>query len=435
MLSDKLDVMTRNALPLLMFLASCKVTDPLYCDLDRPCTDPDRPFCDLAGAYPASGGIGHTCIADPGSGTVADAALGDAAPGDGAPIACDDPGEALECAADTLILCSNDRQEQQIACPLGCAEKEVRCLDVQPSNDLAAYLDLAAEAQPLEFTGDALLDTDSGNLIDAEDNQILVQTFLLDAPYRGVPVRVIVARSVDIGSLRALGVPALAIVADGDIRVRGRLSVASDRRAGTQGDGAGRRTYPEECAGERGETGQIGSIVQQGGNGGGGHGTSGAAGGAVQGIAAGGAAGEAVGIPGIVPLAGGCSGHGGDGGGAVQLVSRTSIEVLDGAIVSANGSGGRQPGPGPGKKHPPGGGGGAGGAILIEAPSISVRGGLFANGGGGAGLCFGGGEDGREDLTQASGDECDNPNYGDGGLGWLPDGDLPLPAMVSIRLR
>ena len=33
---------------------ACKVYDPLYCDESKPCTDPDRPFCDLNGDYPAS---------------------------------------------------------------------------------------------------------------------------------------------------------------------------------------------------------------------------------------------------------------------------------------------------------------------------------------------------------------------------------------------
>jgi hypothetical protein len=288
--------MTRNALALLLFLASCKVDDPLYCDLDRPCTDPERPFCDLGGDHPASDGIARTCIADPSSATIGDAAPGaDATP----PPPCSSPGEALECTDDTLVQCSDEGQEQQTSCPLGCAEEELRCLDVQPSNGLAAYPDLAADAQPLVIAGEAHFDTDTGNLLDDRDNQILVQTFLLDAPYRGVPVRVIVARSVDIGSLSALGVPALAIVTDGEIRVRGRLSVASDRRAGTQGDGAGRRTDPEECAGQGGETGAIDGVVQQGGNGGGGHGTGGAEGGAVAGVAAGGTAGERIGTPGL----------------------------------------------------------------------------------------------------------------------------------------
>jgi uncharacterized delta-60 repeat protein len=48
-----------------LLLPSCKVYDPLYCDVDRPCEDPERPFCDLNGEYPASEGIKKTCIPEP----------------------------------------------------------------------------------------------------------------------------------------------------------------------------------------------------------------------------------------------------------------------------------------------------------------------------------------------------------------------------------
>jgi len=50
-----------------LFTSSCKAYDPLYCDRDRPCSDPERSFCDEHGEYPASEGIGRTCIPDPAS--------------------------------------------------------------------------------------------------------------------------------------------------------------------------------------------------------------------------------------------------------------------------------------------------------------------------------------------------------------------------------
>jgi alpha-tubulin suppressor-like RCC1 family protein len=58
----------RNLAVLALVLASasaCSKKDPLYCDPDTPCTDPDLPFCDHNGEYPASDGIKHTCIPDP----------------------------------------------------------------------------------------------------------------------------------------------------------------------------------------------------------------------------------------------------------------------------------------------------------------------------------------------------------------------------------
>jgi Tol biopolymer transport system component len=48
-----------------ILLLACTVTDPLYCDEQDQCTDPGRPFCDLEGEYPASEGVGRTCIPDP----------------------------------------------------------------------------------------------------------------------------------------------------------------------------------------------------------------------------------------------------------------------------------------------------------------------------------------------------------------------------------
>jgi hypothetical protein len=57
---------------------ACTKVDPLFCDEQTPCTDPDRPFCDLLGEYPASEGIGKTCIPTP------DGADGDAGDSGGA---------------------------------------------------------------------------------------------------------------------------------------------------------------------------------------------------------------------------------------------------------------------------------------------------------------------------------------------------------------
>ena len=410
---------TRLALLLSLFSA-CKAYDPLYCDENKPCSDPERPFCDLNGDYPDSEGVARTCIPDPGVDTEPDAGpSSDSGPNpepDGAPnpIACSQPGELLECSNDTLILCNDDSLEQRVACLLGCATDELRCLDLRPSNDLAAYLDQAAVALPLQLTGTAQLNTDSGNLLDANGDQVVAHTLLLAGPVDGVPIRVVIARQVELGSLNVTGTAALAIVANEDVTINGRLSVASTRTL----SGAGRRVGTLlACAGRQGTQNEVGETVHQGGNGGGGHRTAGARGGFVEGLAGGGAGGAALLNSDLIPLAGGCAGAGGGGGGAVQIVSRTRIRVAEAAVVTANGGGGNEPLPGPGDEFPPGGGGGAGGGILLEAPEIRIGGGLFANGGGGAGLCQGGGEDGREDLLQAAGASCADPDFGDGGIG------------------
>ncbi len=51
----------------LVFLggSGCSKKDPLYCDENTPCIDPELPFCDLNGEFPASEGIKRTCIPSP----------------------------------------------------------------------------------------------------------------------------------------------------------------------------------------------------------------------------------------------------------------------------------------------------------------------------------------------------------------------------------
>lgn len=80
--------MKRLACAVFLALMACKVYDPLYCDADKPCLEPDRPFCDTTGVHPASGGIARTCIPDP-LVVAEDAGPADAGSpsgGDGAPV-------------------------------------------------------------------------------------------------------------------------------------------------------------------------------------------------------------------------------------------------------------------------------------------------------------------------------------------------------------
>lgn len=59
----------------------CSYPVELYCDETTPCTDPDRPFCDLEGEFEASEGISNTCI--PAPQITSDAGPLDAAESDG----------------------------------------------------------------------------------------------------------------------------------------------------------------------------------------------------------------------------------------------------------------------------------------------------------------------------------------------------------------
>lgn len=111
--------------------------------------------------------------------------------------------------------------------------------------------------------------------------------------------------------------------------------------------------------------------------------------------------GSPFGSPELSPLFGGASGGGasgdtigGAGGGAIELVAGKSIRVGAAGVVNVGGGGGRANG----------GAGGSGGAILIEAPDVTVNGSLSANGGGGA-VYNGGspGQNGQPGKTAALG--------------------------------
>jgi hypothetical protein len=127
-----------------------------------------------------------------------------------------------------------------------------------------------------------------------------------------------------------------------------------------------------------------------------------------------GAGGESYGNAQIIPLKGGSAGgkssssSGGAGGGAVQIVSGTRISVYALGVVSMPGNYGSRIGPN---------GGGAGGAILLEAPVVSVEGILAANGGGGSPR----GIFGDQGLSGQAGDQPAqggvNPDAEDGGNG------------------
>ncbi len=105
--------------------------------------------------------------------------------------------------------------------------------------------------------------------------------------------------------------------------------------------------------------------------------------GATEGTAAGGKA-KTYGSAALVPLQGGSAGGTGElvdskGGGAIQFVAGTSFLLGPSAYINAGGSGGVNGG----ANHQEASGGGSGGAILIEAPMVTLSGVLAANGAGG----------------------------------------------------
>jgi hypothetical protein len=180
-------------------------------------------------------------------------------------------------------------------------------------------------------------------------------------------------------SFRAVGFRVLALVATGDIDVRGFI------------DASARGTSMAAGATDPGHPGAAANASTGGGGGGGGSTHAGGAGGGnasggprwTLDLLRGGAVGGASGSP--------QSGEAGRGGGAVYLVScKGSITIAASGGIDASGSGGS---PGRGAQRvgtnflPPGngGGGGGGGAIVLEANTLRIAGTLVANGGGGGG--------------------------------------------------
>jgi hypothetical protein len=159
-----------------------------------------------------------------------DARLFDAAPACVADtIVCDDAqGVYTECDATGAIV-------RQMTCPLGCAPDVEKCLDIDPHNGLAMYLDMVPDPPDVVLSGPATFDTVRGLLIDG-GLDVAVPSFLTP---RGLganepPIRVYVVNSLTVnGPLSSppndLRQYPIAIVSRGDILIRGPIDVSAQR--------------------------------------------------------------------------------------------------------------------------------------------------------------------------------------------------------------
>jgi hypothetical protein len=424
-------------------LAACKVKDPLFCDETHPCTDPSRPYCDLAGTYPASESVAKTCIPSPfDAGPVCSPGVADRCDGDTV-HRCNSTGtgfESVQCTlgCDTAIpggcrLCTpnqtactngtvatcdaNGNIVSMRSCALGCFQSEPRCTDVDPSNGLAAYLDMTTTVGvDLDLMNGAVIDTTKGSIKDGDGKAVAVPSMLVNAPANGVAIRVFIVKTAHLRNTTFASAypppPAMALVSDQVIIVDGLL----DLTTGTPGSIAS-----GSCVGGDGDADQNGMHVA--GSGGGGYATKGADGAGIV-VVGGGLGGSSFSNPLLVPLRGGCSGGGGMfggpgnyGGGAVQLVSRERIELLAHAAINAGGQGGNS--------TQEAGGGGSGGGILLEAPVVVIDSGagIAANGGGGASTSDG--SAGAVSTEPASGSVCasgTSTTCGNGGRGGAASG-------------
>lgn len=262
------------------------------------------------------------------------------------------------------------------------------CADMDASNGLGSYLDMAATAASHEFADGTTIDTDSG-VIASGGSLVTLPTFSIMQTGTEAKIRVLVVKDLTLRNTVVTGSQALAIVADGAINVLGEVDATANLNHG----GPGASSDPSRCTAQSGTGGAAGGM----GAGGGSYGARGGNGGGY-GAASGPVAGAIIDTD-LSPLIGGCAGgdantnanaYGGRGGGAIQLVSRLSITV---AVSGSNigrlnvGGGGGAPDNGNTEgSYGGGGGGGSGGGVLLEAPDVVLAGAqalVSANGGGG----------------------------------------------------
>lgn len=373
------------------------------------------------------------CGFDPPADVQFDADVSPDAPDAPPPDAVECSPNTSVCSGSTLVVCDSAGTKTETPCAFGCGDASDRCADLDPANDLASFLDQAADALALTLTGNAVIDTSAETVTNGDGTPIVVASSVVAAV--PVPILVVAVRSADIENVTVRGTRALAIVADGDVIIRGALSVSAVRE--TPGAGAVPGT-DGACNAGQGTQASNGTA----GGGGGGFGTAGGRGGN-GGSGQGGAGGVANGASTLVPLRGGCpgayafgtvnpnpdNGKPGAAGGAIQVSARGRVRLEAGASITANGGGAKgwtgglitcQMGPGVPPACHQGSGGGAGGGILLEGASVefAATSGLFANGGAGHCGFSGFAPDGAGTTTPAAGSVCTSlSGVGNGGSG------------------
>ena len=264
----------------------------------------------------------------------------------------------------------------------------------------------------------------------------------------GIGIVSVLGLSVPAGTtLRAKGMLPLAIASWSTIIVAGTVSASSLHpnplgapKTFESGAGAGSPQCPMGTdAPQRGTA----NVAGDGGGGGGGFTAPGGKGGAGgDGVTTGGNGGMSRTRP--ARIEGGCTGAdaaqgadgmpglGGPGGGAIALIAKDGVTILDGGHVEAGGAGGN----GGDTGQTGGGGGGSGGMIKLEARALQIVTGAFvvANGGQGGGGANNGpagpGVDGRLDGMRATSINKEGGMSTSGGSG----GDEGAPAGEPVTL-
>ena len=344
----------------------------------------------------------------PGSGTSDAPASGDSS---GTVCAANTP---LRCEGNVLVSCNSDgTAEVQQTCNLRCDASTLACENkVAPSNGYAPQLDAAATEPYISITANTsfVLTSDynaTTGTVKVGSQQ--VKATVVPGANGGPEVLVMsvgsfsIAAGVTLTIMSEYGSPRqVAIMSAGDVSIAGTVL-----RGASNWIPAG-----DPCIGAAANAAGADNDVP--GGGGGAFGGPGAKGGAILLVTTQTNGGAATGNSTLVPLRSGCPGGGtaglgagGAGGGAIQITSGTRINVM-GAVGA------------PGYSGSVNGGGGAGGGILLEAPAVTISGGVYANGG--AGGCGSFSQtttsDGSLSTMPALGGPCsNNQSGGNGGAG------------------
>jgi hypothetical protein len=315
------------------------------------------------------------------------------------------------CLDTVLHLCAG----QTVECVLGCTDDaDARCSAPTPSNGVDA--NLATQLRGVtRIAADTTFDVDSGEITGGvtraagpgiEDG---IGYYQLTGLSGGVPLGVFVFHDLTVdaaATVRFTGARAVVWLVGNAARIAGTLEVSAGQGAreapGPGGGAGGTAAAPAQGCGAGG-AGLRGAPTtnEDSGGGGGGAGAPGGIGGVGStptppSSTPGGAAGTMCVAARLEPLVGGSGGgagspgettmtpSGGGGGGALQLTALGSLEIT--GIIHAGGAGG-DVGSTAAVNAGAGAGGGSGGAILLEAPAVTIGASAIvaANGGGGGG--------------------------------------------------
>jgi hypothetical protein len=355
-----------------------------------PYVAPDQPIIDAGGS---EAGAGPDASMPDSGGAASDATLGDASAGDANDTGTPEGNTVPEATpSDSMTEDGTENTRGEASLPgLSCADGGTGLAAFHPSNlpvplvvpDAGGTYTLGTsctfDTDSLTVTNNGLCPGASASVVKLSDGREaavwLFDTFTLTA-----------GQTLTITGSR----PAI-VAANETVEINGLVNSSGSRLNGWAGGGApGPNAFqragicPLDTSSGGGHLGGNGSGSGLGAGGGGFCGTGGHGSTPVDG-GIGAVGGTPYGTETLIPLVGGSSGGSTDhytlnnhGGGAIEFVAGTSVTVTSSGTINMGGGAGAQ--------GDDGNAGGSGGSILLEAPSVEVRGVVAANGAAGAGF-------------------------------------------------